>query len=75
MKEMLLQRIQEIRAALEQSANNHNALIGRMAEAQFVFETFMKNEAEQLAKLEAEKKAQENTESTDCCTVLDNAAA
>jgi hypothetical protein len=44
MKEQLLQRIQELRIALEQSANNHNALIGRMAEAQFMYEKYMQSQ-------------------------------
>ena len=52
MKEQLLQRIQDLRLALEQSANNHNALIGRMAEAQYLYDEWLKkkNEAEVEAK-------------------------
>ena len=59
MKEMLLQRIQEIRAALEQSANNHNALIGRLAEAQFVFDSHMKMLADAEAKAKEEEMAKQ----------------
>lgn len=44
MKETLLQRIQELRQALEQSAQQHNALIGRMAETQFLYDQLVKKE-------------------------------
>jgi len=58
MKEILLQRIQEIRGALEQSANNHNALIGRLAEAQFMFESYLKKEQEEKQKNQESQPAE-----------------
>ncbi len=37
-KEQLIQRIEELKHGLEQSAANHNSIIGRLQEAQFVLE-------------------------------------
>lgn len=44
MKEMLMQRVNDLKVALEQSAGNHNALIGRMEEAKHCLEQFLINE-------------------------------
>ena len=41
-KEQLEARIKEITNAIEQSAQNHNALLGRVSEAQFMLEEMNK---------------------------------
>lgn len=41
-KEQLEARIKEIATAIEQSAQNHNALLGRLSEAQFMLEEMNK---------------------------------
>lgn len=41
-KEQLEARIKEITNAIEQSAQNHNALLGRLSEAQFMLEEMSK---------------------------------
>lgn len=41
-KEQLEARIKEITNAIEQSAQNHNALLGRLSEAQFMLEEMNK---------------------------------
>jgi len=45
-KEELQKRIDEIKQGLEQSAANHNSILGRLAEAQFMLEKL--EEAEKL---------------------------
>lgn len=35
-KEQLMARVEEVKKALEQSAANHNALLGRLAEAEHI---------------------------------------
>lgn len=59
MKQELIERVNNLRASLEQSANNHNALIGRHAEAQYLLDEIMKKEH---AELEKQKEAESNVQ-------------
>ena len=43
-KELLEQRVKDIQAAIDQSAANHNALMGRLEEAKFVLSQFKEPE-------------------------------
>ena len=52
-KEALLERIKELRTALEQSAQNHNSLLGRIAEATHIFEQSEAAKASEAAASEA----------------------
>ena len=63
MKELLSQRYHELKMALEQSANNHNALVGRMAEVQYLMDQCLKQERE-TEKQEMEEKPEENIPAT-----------
>lgn len=40
-KEELQKRIDEIKQVIEQSAANHNSILGRLAEAQFMMEKLL----------------------------------
>ena len=44
-KDMLVKRIAEIQAAVEQSVTNHHGLLGRLGEAKFMLEQLEKCEA------------------------------
>lgn len=48
MKLDLENRIKELTAVVEQSFANHNALVGRLAEARSLLESFLKTEAEKV---------------------------
>lgn len=43
-KELLEQRVKDIQAAIDQSAANHNALMGRLEEAKFILSQFKEPE-------------------------------
>jgi hypothetical protein len=45
-KEEIEKRIADISMAIEQSAANHNALLGRLGEARYVLEEMVKKETE-----------------------------
>lgn len=48
MKEELQKRLSEIKAAIEQSASNHHALLGRYAEVQHLIEECDKPKEEEI---------------------------
>lgn len=60
----LLQRVNDLKAAVEQSAANHNALFGRLNEAQYLLDTACTKEAEEAREelaLQKQECAQEIT--------------
>ena len=46
MKDKLQQRVLQLQAAIEQSAANHNALLGRLSESKEILEEIEKEEGE-----------------------------
>lgn len=62
-KEMLQKRVDQLKSQVETSANNHNALVGRLAEAMYALKFVEDQEAAELKRIEEEfKKAQDELE-------------